>query len=84
MAPASLTAPLSAWPNAHARHEHVPMASDKVLPRPAIARTSPSCSVNTSTRSTPTLDGADHLLTRKEDAAWVAGVIAAWSARYTA
>lgn len=28
------------------------------------------------------LDDADHLLTRKEDAEWVAGMIAAWSARY--
>ncbi len=30
------------------------------------------------------LDNADHLLTRKEDAEWVAGVIAAWSGRYVA
>lgn len=28
------------------------------------------------------LEGADHLLTRAEDAAWVADVIAAWSARF--
>jgi putative redox protein len=28
------------------------------------------------------LDGADHLLTRKEDAAFVARVIAAWAQRY--
>ena len=28
------------------------------------------------------LDHADHLLTRKEDAEWVAAMIAAWSARY--
>lgn len=28
------------------------------------------------------LDHADHLLTRQEDAEWVAGMIAAWSARY--
>jgi putative redox protein len=28
------------------------------------------------------LDGMDHLITRREDAAYVAGVIAAWSARY--
>lgn len=33
-------------------------------------------------KSFVSLDGADHLLTRKEDAEWVAGVIAAWSARY--
>ena len=30
------------------------------------------------------LDGADHLLTRKEDAEWVANMIAAWSAPYIA
>ncbi|MFN3286999.1 MAG: alpha/beta fold hydrolase [Sphingomonadaceae bacterium] len=30
------------------------------------------------------LEGADHLLTRAEDAAWVADVIAAWSARFLA
>lgn len=30
------------------------------------------------------LDNADHLLTRKEDAEWVAAVIAAWSGRYIA
>lgn len=30
------------------------------------------------------LDGADHLLTSKADAEWVAGMIAAWSARYIA
>jgi putative redox protein len=28
------------------------------------------------------LDGVDHLVTGKDDAAWIAGVIAAWSARY--
>ena len=28
------------------------------------------------------LDGADHLLTGREDAAWAASLIAAWSARY--
>jgi uncharacterized OsmC-like protein/pimeloyl-ACP methyl ester carboxylesterase len=28
------------------------------------------------------LDGADHLLTRKEDAQFVAGVVAAWASRY--
>lgn len=28
------------------------------------------------------LDGMDHLLTGREDAAWVAGLIAAWSSRY--
>jgi len=28
------------------------------------------------------LDGMDHLITRREDAAYVAGVISAWSARY--
>lgn len=33
-------------------------------------------------KSFVSLDGADHLLTRKEDAEWAAGVIAAWSARY--
>ena len=33
-------------------------------------------------KSFVSLDGADHLLTRKEDAEWVAGIIAAWSARY--
>lgn len=30
------------------------------------------------------LDGMDHLITRREDAAYVAGVISAWSARYLA
>ena len=30
------------------------------------------------------LDGADHLLTRKQDAQWVANMIAAWSAPYIA
>jgi alpha-beta hydrolase superfamily lysophospholipase len=35
-------------------------------------------------KSFVSLDGADHLLTRKEDAEWVAGIIAAWSARYIA
>ncbi|HSN40891.1 MAG TPA: OsmC family protein, partial [Burkholderiales bacterium] len=29
------------------------------------------------------LDNADHLLTRKEDAAYVAAVLAAWASRYT-
>jgi alpha-beta hydrolase superfamily lysophospholipase len=33
-------------------------------------------------KSFVSLDGADHLLTRKEDAEWVAGMIAAWSDRY--
>lgn len=33
-------------------------------------------------KSFVSLDGADHLLTRKEDAEWAAGVIAAWSTRY--
>jgi alpha-beta hydrolase superfamily lysophospholipase len=33
-------------------------------------------------KSFVSLDGADHLLTGKADAEWVAGVIAAWSARY--
>ena len=33
-------------------------------------------------KSFMSLDGADHLLTRKEDAEWAAGVIGAWSARY--
>ena len=28
------------------------------------------------------LDGVDHLVTGKDDAAWIAGLIAAWSARY--
>jgi putative redox protein len=28
------------------------------------------------------LDGIDHLITGREDAAWVAGIIAAWSGRY--
>lgn len=30
------------------------------------------------------LDGVDHLVTNKDDAAWVAGLIAAWSRRYLA
>lgn len=33
-------------------------------------------------KSFVSLDGADHLLTRKEDAEWAAGVIGAWSDRY--
>ncbi len=33
-------------------------------------------------RSLVSLDGADHLLHREEDAAWVAGVLAAWTTRY--
>ena len=33
-------------------------------------------------KSFVSLDGADHLLMKKEDAEWVAGMIAAWSARY--
>lgn len=33
-------------------------------------------------KSFVSLDGADHLLTRKEDAEWVAGIIAAWSTKY--
>jgi fermentation-respiration switch protein FrsA (DUF1100 family) len=33
-------------------------------------------------KSFVSLDDADHLLTRREDAVWVAGMIAAWSARY--
>jgi putative redox protein len=33
-------------------------------------------------KSFVSLDGIDHLVTGKEDAAYVAGVIAAWSARY--
>ena len=33
-------------------------------------------------KSFVSLDGADHLLTRKEDAEWAASIIAAWSARY--
>jgi len=33
-------------------------------------------------KSFVSLDGVDHLVTRKEDAAYVASVIAAWSARY--
>ena len=33
-------------------------------------------------KSFVSLDSADHLLTRREDAQYVAGVIAAWSARY--
>jgi uncharacterized protein len=33
-------------------------------------------------KSFVSLDGIDHLVTRKEDAAYVANVIAAWSARY--
>jgi len=32
-------------------------------------------------RSFVSLDGADHLLTRREDAAWAAAVIAAWAGR---
>ena len=34
-------------------------------------------------KSFVSLDDADHLLTRKEDAEWAAQIIAAWSARYT-
>ncbi|HVJ40449.1 MAG TPA: alpha/beta fold hydrolase [Dongiaceae bacterium] len=30
------------------------------------------------------LDGADHLITRREDAIYIAGMLAAWSARYLA
>jgi putative redox protein len=33
-------------------------------------------------KSFVSLDTADHLLTRREDAAYVAGMIAAWSSRY--
>ena len=33
-------------------------------------------------KSFVSLDGADHLLTRAQDAQWVAGMIAAWSERY--
>jgi len=33
-------------------------------------------------KSFVSLDGMDHLITRREDAAYVAGVIAAWSGRY--
>jgi putative redox protein len=33
-------------------------------------------------KSFVSLDDADHLLTRREDAAWVAGIVAAWSERY--
>lgn len=33
-------------------------------------------------KSFVSLDGADHLLTKKEDAEWVAGIIAAWSRPY--
>jgi putative redox protein len=33
-------------------------------------------------KSFVSLDGVDHLITRREDAAYVAGVIAAWSSRY--
>jgi alpha/beta superfamily hydrolase len=33
-------------------------------------------------KSFVSLDGMDHLITRREDAAYVAGVISAWSARY--
>jgi pimeloyl-ACP methyl ester carboxylesterase len=33
-------------------------------------------------KSFVSLDNADHLLTRRDDAVWVAGIIAAWSARY--
>ena len=33
-------------------------------------------------KSFVSLDGADHLLTGKRDAEWVAGMIAAWSGRY--
>ena len=35
-------------------------------------------------KSFVSLDGADHLLTKKEDAEWAAGIIASWSARYIA
>jgi alpha-beta hydrolase superfamily lysophospholipase len=34
-------------------------------------------------KSFVSLDDADHLLTRKEDAEWAAQIIGAWSARYT-
>jgi putative redox protein len=33
-------------------------------------------------KSFVSLDDADHLITRREDALYVAGVIAAWSSRY--
>jgi putative redox protein len=33
-------------------------------------------------KSFVSLDDADHLLTRREDAEYVAAVVAAWSARY--
>lgn len=33
-------------------------------------------------KSFVSLDDADHLLTKRDDALWVAGMIAAWSARY--
>ena len=33
-------------------------------------------------KSFVSLDSADHMLSRKEDAHWVAGVLAAWAARY--
>jgi len=35
-------------------------------------------------KSFVTLDGADHLLTRREDAVYVANVLSAWAARYIA
>src|SRR5690606_14903377 len=35
-------------------------------------------------KSFVSLDGADHLLTRREDAAYVAEVLAAWAGRYVA
>ena len=35
-------------------------------------------------KSFVSLDDADHLLTGRDDAAYVANVIAAWSARYLA
>jgi alpha-beta hydrolase superfamily lysophospholipase len=35
-------------------------------------------------KSFVSLDGIDHLITGREDAAYVAGIIAAWSARYLA
>lgn len=34
-------------------------------------------------KSFVSLDGADHLLSRKEDSRWVARVLAAWASRYT-
>ena len=33
-------------------------------------------------KSFVSLDGVDHLVSRKEDAAWIANLIAAWSQRY--